>query len=438
MTNTPVLGDWSLQFAENSTPGLLKRAWWHLLDHIVPHQRNHYQPHMLHHRTLTMVSVLLVTVKIVALSWLSLGAIQPASSAAITQESVLTLTNQSRKDNSLKPVTYNHVLERAAQDKANDMLAKQYFAHNAPDGKTPWDFIKKQGYQYLSAGENLAVHFFDDRTLQEAWMNSPGHRANILNTNFEEMGVGISRGFFENHDTTFVVEMFGLPAEQPIVMQNQPTPVVRPAQTPPVPTSVFKKPKPKTAEASELAPVPAAQPAAPAPVVPVVAPTLSAAQELKILDTQVKVEDGNLVITSKATPVAMRLLLVYGAKARFFHPLLDDTWRLVVPIEAVQSETLWVKAIDMQGNNVKAELASLTPTFDARYLSAGSVKGVHITLLGQQFDVHVFEQRVYVVVIALLLACLAVVVAVHRRVFQIQMVANAAFVVVLACAFLVI
>lgn len=438
MTNMPVLGDWSLQFAESTTPGLLKRVWWHLLDHVIPHHRNHYQPHLLHHRTLTMVSVLLVTVKIVALSWLSLGAVQPASSAAITQESVFLLTNQSRKENAVKSLKYNQVLERAAQDKANDMLAKQYFAHTAPDGKTPWDFVKKQGYQYLSAGENLAVHFFDDRTLQEAWMNSPGHRANILNTSFEEMGVGISRGFFENHDTTFVVEMFGLPAEQPIVMQNKPTPVARAIEPPPAPVSVFTKPKPKTAEASELPTPPVVTQAVPAPVAPVVVPDTIPAPELKILDTQVKVNDGNLIITSKATPVALRLLLVYGARARFFHPLPDDTWRLIVPIEAVQSETLWVKAIDIHGNNVKAELASLTPTFDARYLSAGSVKGAHITLLGRQFDVHVLEQRVYVLVIALLLACLAVVVAVHRRVFQIQMVANAAFVVVLACAFLVI
>jgi uncharacterized protein YkwD len=105
------------------------------------------------------MSVLLVTVKIVTISWLSLGVVQPASSAAITQESVLALTNQSRKEYGAKALRYNQVLERAAQDKANDMLAKQYFAHNAPDGKTPWDFIKKQGYQYLSAGENLAVHF---------------------------------------------------------------------------------------------------------------------------------------------------------------------------------------------------------------------------------------------------------------------------------------
>lgn len=435
MTNTPVLGDWSLRFAASSAPSLLKRIWWHVLDHIVPHHRNHYQPHFLHHRALALMSILLVTVKIVTISWLSLGVVQPASSAAITQESVLALTNQSRKEYGAKALRYNQVLERAAQDKANDMLAKQYFAHNAPDGKTPWDFIKKQGYQYLSAGENLAVHFFDDRTLQEAWMNSPGHRANILNTSFEEMGVGISRGFFENHDTTFVVEMFGLPAEQPIVMQNQPTPVARAIEPPPAPVSIFTKPKPKTTEASELPTPPVVKQVAPAPVV---VPDATPAPELKILDTQVKVEDGNLIITSKATPVALRLLLVYGAKARFFHPLSDDTWRLVVPIEAVQSETLWVKAIDIHGNNVKAELASLTPTFDARYLSAGSVKGTHVTLLGQQFDVHVFEQRVYVLVIALLLVCLAVVVAVHRRVFQIQMVANAAFVVVLACAFLVI
>jgi hypothetical protein len=267
-------------------------------------------------------------------------------------------------------------------------------------------------------------------------MNSPGHRANILNTSFEEMGVGISRGFFENHDTTFVVEMFGLPAEQPIVMQNQPTPVSRSVEAS-VPALQFKKPKPKTAEAREFAPSTAVKSEALVPAAHTGVAVEAPVQELKIVDTQVKVEDGNLVITSKTTPVALRLLLVYGPKARFFHPVSGDTWRLVVPIEGVQSETLWVKAIDMRGNSVKAELASLTATFDARFAAAGSVKGERVTVLGQRFDVHVFEQRVYMAVIALLLGCLAVVVAVHRRVFQIQMVANAAFVVVLACALLV-
>lgn len=437
MTNMPVLGDWSLQFAVSATPGFLKRTWWHLLDHIIPHHRNHYQPHLLHHRTLTLVSVLLVTVKIVALSWLSMGAVQPASSAAITQESVLTLTNQSRKESGVKAVGYSLALERAAQDKANDMLTKQYFAHNSPDGKTPWDFIKKHGYQYLSAGENLAVHFFDDHSLQEAWMNSPGHRANILNGNFEEMGVGIARGFFENHDTTFVVEMFGLPAEQPIAMQNQPTPVAKPVPiTKPAQTSVFSKPNPKTAKASELVP--------PAPTPVVVSPQQTETvepitpDELKIHDTRVKAEDGNLVITSQASPTALRLLLVYGSRARFFHPQSDNTWRIVVPIEAVRSETLWVKAFDMQGNKVSVELASLTSTFDDRYVSAGSVKGALVSVFGQQFDAQLFEHRMYALVIALLLASLMIVVAVHRRVFQIQMVANAGFVVVLACALLVI
>ncbi|MBL8031102.1 MAG: hypothetical protein JNK33_02145 [Candidatus Doudnabacteria bacterium] len=390
----------------------------------------------MHHRTLKLVSVLFVTVKIVALSWLSLGAVQPASSAAITQESVLTLTNQSRKESGVKAVGYSAVLERAAQDKANDMLAKQYFAHNSPDGKTPWDFIKKQGYQYLSAGENLAVHFFDDRSLQEAWMNSPGHRANILNGNFEEMGVGIARGFFENHDTTFVVEMFGLPAEQPIAMQNRPTPVTRTTPSPATDTSLFKKPKPKTAEASAPVQVPTAQ-AVPSPESSQVTAEPAPVQELKIVETQVKVEEGNLIITSRATPVALRLLLVYGARARFFHPTSNNTWRLVVPIEAVRSETLWVKAFDIQGNKVSAELASLTPTFDERYLSAGSVKGALVSVFGQQFDAQLFEDRMYALVISLLLVSLMIVVAVHRRVFQIQMVANAGFVVVLACALLV-
>src|SRR4029078_3041745 len=125
-------------------------------------------------------------------------------------------TNTSRNSYGLSTLTYNDELAKAAQTKANDMLAKGYFAHNTPDGKTPWDFIQAQHYNYIMAGENLAVNFTEAENVEDAWMNSPGHKANILNKNCEEIGIGISQGNFQGHNAIFVVQMFGTPVEQKI------------------------------------------------------------------------------------------------------------------------------------------------------------------------------------------------------------------------------
>ena len=164
----------------------------HLYDHVVPSHRNNYHPHILGHRSLALISILLVTVKIFSLSVLAFGAVDTASSAAITTENIISLTNESRLAYGLAALSENQQLKAAAQAKAEDMLAKGYFAHNTPDGKTPWDFIVSAGYTYLQAGENLAVNFLDAEDVEAAWMNSPGHKANILNKHFQEIGIGIA------------------------------------------------------------------------------------------------------------------------------------------------------------------------------------------------------------------------------------------------------
>lgn len=103
----------------------------------------------------------------------------------------------------------NTKLDSAAQAKADALVACSCFSHNI--GKTtPWYFIKKTGYKYRSAGENLAVDFIDIKKLNTTWMNSPGHRVNILGS-YKETGIGISEGMFEGHKTIFVVQMFGYP-----------------------------------------------------------------------------------------------------------------------------------------------------------------------------------------------------------------------------------
>ena len=104
-------------------------------------------------------------------------------------------------------------------------MAKGYFAHNTPDGQTPWSFIAAQGYNYLAAGENLAVNFYQAEDVESVWMNSPEHKANILNQSFEEIGIGIAQGEFQGHNAILVVQMFGLPVEQKIALASEPTKV---------------------------------------------------------------------------------------------------------------------------------------------------------------------------------------------------------------------
>jgi hypothetical protein len=109
----------------------------------------------------------------------------------------------------------NPQLVAAAQAKANDMAAKGYFAHVSPDGRTSWSWFKDAGYAFSYAGENLAVDFTDSGNVNQAWLNSPTHRANIMNGHFTEIGIATAVGEYEGHTTTFVVQMFGTPAKTP-------------------------------------------------------------------------------------------------------------------------------------------------------------------------------------------------------------------------------
>lgn len=131
--------------------------------------------------------------------------------SAVVSTTLTDLANESRTESGLSGLTVNPVLVSAAQAKANDMAQKGYFAHQSPDGKTPWVWIQESGYQYIYAGENLAIDFSESWNVNEAWLNSPTHRANMMYPNFTEIGIAIATGTYNGRDTTFVVQMFGTP-----------------------------------------------------------------------------------------------------------------------------------------------------------------------------------------------------------------------------------
>ena len=131
-----------------------------------------------------------------------------------SDSSLLASTNAQRTADKENQLTIDPLLSRAAQAKADDMVAANYWSHTSPDGKTPWTFIAASGYSYQRAGENLAYGFNGANQTIDGWMNSPEHRANILNAQYQNVGFGVANSAqYQGHGPeTVVVAMYGQPA----------------------------------------------------------------------------------------------------------------------------------------------------------------------------------------------------------------------------------
>ncbi|WP_405020975.1 sigma-70 family RNA polymerase sigma factor [Kitasatospora sp. NBC_00070] len=117
-----------------------------------------------------------------------------ANRAATAQQQVIDLVNSERSKNGCGPVKANSKLQAAAQGHSDDMAARNFFDHTNPDGKGPQPRIEAAGYRWSTWGENIARGQQDSAAVMDAWMKSPGHRANILNCAFTEMGLGTHFG----------------------------------------------------------------------------------------------------------------------------------------------------------------------------------------------------------------------------------------------------
>lgn len=107
---------------------------------------------------------------------------------------VIQLTNQERAKNGLKPFTQNWELSRISRIKAMDMRDHHYFSHTSPTYKDPFTMIRNFGISYQAAAENIAAGQKTPQEVVQSWMNSPGHRANILNAGYTQIGVGYANG----------------------------------------------------------------------------------------------------------------------------------------------------------------------------------------------------------------------------------------------------
>ncbi|MEW5908014.1 MAG: CAP domain-containing protein [Patescibacteria group bacterium] len=131
----------------------------------------------------------------------------------LSVKGIIILTNEQRAEQKLLALKENSKLNEAALIKAKDIIQRQYFDHISPSGVGPSDLAKEVNYHFLIMGENLALgDFRDDKNVVNAWMKSPGHRANILDSRFREIGVAVIKGRFNDQDVWVAVQEFGTPA----------------------------------------------------------------------------------------------------------------------------------------------------------------------------------------------------------------------------------
>ncbi len=204
--------------------------------YFIPHKENDFKPHLF--REAGVLGLLsLVIVAFVAVLSNRVILVRTNLTALVLPKVLVDYANEDRATSNYRQLAINSTLERAAQLKANDMAEKSYFAHTSPEGRNPWYWFRQVGYDFSYAGENLAVNFDDSSQVNQAWMNSPGHRANIMNENFTEIGIATAEGVYQGRHTVFVVELFGTPAEQEVVL-----PVVKPTTTVKPPKTTVSKP----------------------------------------------------------------------------------------------------------------------------------------------------------------------------------------------------
>ena len=218
---------------------------------FIPNQSNNYRARFLHLPILSaFIFFFLLAQTSISLFALSRPAVLGYSSQ-ITPEEIVELTNSEREEYRLSPLSLNISLSEAARRKAADMFAFDYWAHKSPSGREPWDFFQEVNYDYIYAGENLARDFSTPEAVVAAWMISPSHKDNIVNSQYQEIGVAVVNGTLRGVETTLVVQLFGTPVNSlPEVKKEAPAPVassVSKGEAPaPVASSVSKGEVPKS------------------------------------------------------------------------------------------------------------------------------------------------------------------------------------------------
>lgn len=255
-----------------------------LKQHFIPHEGNDYHPHALHTKRAFLYGGLLIALKAFVVAFavaLPTEAFLAPDVLSAQAQRIIALTNNLRNEQGLPLLDTNGLLTTSAGLKAEDMNAKQYFSHTSPEGHKLSYFLGKAGYKYSTAGENLAVGFSDASDVVDAWMKSPKHYSNLVDTDFKQFGIGLVAGEFEGKPTVFVAQHFGSPsatAVKPVEKTVVPAPEAKPpvkenpaqvAVAPVVPAKPIEKTKPVEVKPTPVIPRPVTEPVVePKPVIP--------------------------------------------------------------------------------------------------------------------------------------------------------------------------
>ena len=151
----------------------------HLKNAFIPHSGNNHIPHVLRRKPLAIYSLFLISIKILAIAAVLMAPSAAQLASGVDASLLVSLTNQERNSKGLDDLKVSPALIAAAKAKAQYMLDKDIFEHG-----DPWTFIRNAGYDYLYAGENIAMDFQTSDAVHKAWMASSSHRANILKTQY--------------------------------------------------------------------------------------------------------------------------------------------------------------------------------------------------------------------------------------------------------------
>jgi len=218
-----------------------------LKDFFIPHQGNDYKPKSLHPKRLLFHAGGALIVKLIVVLLVVFYPLAAWMTPDISKEEgvkIIALTNSLRKSLSLETLNENIKLDQAADNKVEDMLINQYFAHLSPQGFNLEHFLKLAAYDnYLAVGENLAMGYNNASDVMLAWEKSPTHYSNLTDTNFQDIGVALAGGTYLNRDTIFIAQYFGLPKtnNQPDTKKIETTKLIDKISIPGEPTVLSDK-----------------------------------------------------------------------------------------------------------------------------------------------------------------------------------------------------
>ncbi len=211
--------------------------------YLIASPENNYRPWILTNTALACFCISIWALRLFVPSAVVIGA------PGLDNQDLMNRINNERTSRFIPALITNAPLNSAANIKSSDMIARSYFAHVNPDGDYVWPVIESQGYKpYQALGENLAIDFESAANVVTAWMNSPGHRANILNEKFEDQGMAAVYGEYEEgHNTYLITNLFGTLLKVNGQTTTKPAPSPSPSPTPVASQSPSPTPTPTTA-----------------------------------------------------------------------------------------------------------------------------------------------------------------------------------------------